>query len=121
MRFKSVFKSVPRGSQHINESNYHFEDKHLGHVVDPVFVALTGSTGNFGAYVLDLLLRNDRHVKKVCCLNRSENVRERQIKAHEDRALLTHFPRRVVEFVKIVSVLKKGVWMRALSTYLSER
>ena len=42
-----------------------------------IHVLLTGSTGNLGSYLLEELLSNG-DVKKVTCLNRSPNAKERQ-------------------------------------------
>ncbi|KAJ4422969.1 hypothetical protein N0V82_002363 [Gnomoniopsis sp. IMI 355080] len=51
-------------------------------------VLLTGSTGSLGSYLLDALLaRPTAVVKRVICLNRGGNSRERQAKAFESRRL----------------------------------
>jgi thioester reductase-like protein len=63
----------------------------------PTVVALTGSTGNFGSYLLDLLLRIPE-VKKVVCLNRSRDAQSRQFEQNEKRGLATDFAK--VEFVQ---------------------
>lgn len=63
-------------------------------------IALTGSTSNFGTYILDLLLRSP-NVAKVYCLNRSANARERQEEAQESRGLSTCFPKEQVEFFQV--------------------
>jgi thioester reductase-like protein len=61
----------------------------------PTVVALTGSTGNFGSYLLDLLIGRPE-VKKVVCLNRSRDARSRQLKQNKERGLSTDFAK--VEF-----------------------
>ncbi len=54
-----------------------------------VFV-ITGTTGALGSYMLDLATSCPR-VKKVICLNRSDDAEERQKKAGADRGLKTDF------------------------------
>lgn len=49
-------------------------------------VLLTGSTGSLGSYLLDALLtRSD--IKKVICLNRGSDAKQRQVKSLESRRL----------------------------------
>ncbi|KAK4497666.1 hypothetical protein PRZ48_010319 [Zasmidium cellare] len=55
-------------------------------------VLLTGSTGNFGSYLLDHLL-SQPWVDKVVCLNRSTNAQGRQLEAHKERGLEMVFDR----------------------------
>lgn len=51
-------------------------------------VLLTGSTGSLGSYLLDsLLARPAANVKRVICLNRGSDSRERQVKSFESRRL----------------------------------
>jgi thioester reductase-like protein len=59
-------------------------------ISSPTIVALTGSTGNFGSYLLDLLI-GKFEVKKVVCLNRSRDARSRQLKQNKERGLSTDF------------------------------
>ena len=66
----------------------------------PNVVAITGTTGNFGAYLLDHFMR-DANVEKIYCLNRSANAWERQAKAHAVRGLSTSFPDGFVEFLQV--------------------
>lgn len=65
-----------------NELNGHDIDGHSqGHVV-----AVTGTTGSMGSYLLaTLLARSD--IKKVICLNRAEDAMERQTKSLRSRGL----------------------------------
>lgn len=59
-------------------------------------VLLTGSTGALGSYLLDFMCASPR-VRRVICLNRSENGRERQTNVSAERGLSTDF--RKVEFL----------------------
>ena len=63
-------------------------------------IAITGSTSNFGTYILDELLRNP-HISKIYCLNRSADAAERQEQAHQVRGLLTSFPKERVKFLQV--------------------
>ncbi|CAI4218963.1 unnamed protein product [Parascedosporium putredinis] len=49
-------------------------------------IVLTGSTGALGSYLLDYMCRTP-NVKRIICLNRSENARERQREASKARGL----------------------------------
>ncbi|KAK4164744.1 putative dehydrogenase [Cladorrhinum sp. PSN259] len=51
-------------------------------------VLITGTTGALGSYMLDICSRSPR-VKKIVCLNRSENGQERQMKSMRERGLTT--------------------------------
>ncbi|KAK3988746.1 putative dehydrogenase [Cladorrhinum sp. PSN332] len=51
-------------------------------------VLITGTTGALGSYMLDICSRCPR-VKKIVCLNRSENGEERQMKSMRERGLTT--------------------------------
>lgn len=62
-------------------------------------VVLTGSTGSLGSYILDNIIRRCPRVKKVYCLNRSANARERQTAASEQRGLARDWAARHVEFL----------------------
>lgn len=53
-------------------------------------ILITGSTGNFGSYLLDHLIAQP-WVDHIVCLNRSANAHDRQLKAHEERGLTTNF------------------------------
>ena len=53
-------------------------------------VLLTGSTGALGSYLLDFMLSSPK-VKKVICLNRSEDARARQHHLSAERGLSTDF------------------------------
>ncbi|KAI6795683.1 acetyl-CoA synthetase-like protein [Hortaea werneckii] len=64
----------------------------------PTVVALTGSTGSLGSYILDNLLRNPR-VDKVFCLNRSSNARDKQQQNNESRGLTPDFSK--AEFLQV--------------------
>ncbi|KAJ5766758.1 uncharacterized protein N7511_004374 [Penicillium nucicola] len=73
-----------------------------GHVhtmckTDTLTVALTGSTGSLGSYLLDSL-RSDKTVSKVYCLTRDGQV-ERQQKAFKERGLDATIPDKV-EFIQ---------------------
>ena len=59
-------------------------------------VLLTGSTGALGSYLLDFI-RAEPGVRRVICLNRSENGRERQMRVSAVRGLSTDFHK--VEFL----------------------
>ncbi|CAK7211993.1 putative NRPS-like protein biosynthetic cluster [Sporothrix eucalyptigena] len=61
-------------------------------------VILTGSTGSLGSYLLDTLLSNPS-VRKVYCLNRSANARERQEAGARTRGLLQDLSSPRVEFL----------------------
>lgn len=62
-------------------------------------VALTGSTGQLGAYLLDSLLANPA-VEEVICLNRSEDAQDRQTRNHECRGLSTDIDANRLEFLR---------------------
>jgi nucleoside-diphosphate-sugar epimerase len=49
-------------------------------------VALTGSTGELGSYLLNTLLQ-DPSIKQIICLNRSADAAERQLASFEDKRL----------------------------------
>ena len=53
-------------------------------------VAVTGSTGSLGSYILDRLVR-DAGVKQVICLNRAGSGASRQAVLHDSRGLTTDF------------------------------
>ncbi|KAF6798187.1 male sterility protein [Colletotrichum sojae] len=66
---------------------------------DQQTVILTGSTGNMGSYLLDQLVRNP-HVKKVICLNRSQDGGAgKQEQAMEERGLPSPSQSGKVEFI----------------------
>lgn len=56
--------------------------------VNGLVIILTGSTGGLGSHLLTDLLKNER-IKKVYTFDRSENVRDKQTIAFEDRLLPT--------------------------------
>ncbi|KAL2280261.1 hypothetical protein FJTKL_12710 [Diaporthe vaccinii] len=61
-------------------------------------VLLTGSTGNLGSYLLDVLLkRND--VEEVICLNRNKNAAENQVKSNSEKGLRADFNNQSVKFI----------------------
>ncbi|KAJ5935211.1 NRPS-like enzyme [Penicillium verhagenii] len=51
-------------------------------------IALTGSTGELGSYILNALLQ-DPSIKQVYCLNRSTDAAERQVTSFETKGLST--------------------------------
>lgn len=59
-------------------------------------ILLTGSTGALGSYLLNFMCASPA-VKKIICLNRSENGRERQTGVSSSRGLATDFSK--VEFL----------------------
>ncbi|MBE3041196.1 SDR family oxidoreductase [Candidatus Bathyarchaeota archaeon] len=59
-------------------------------------VLLTGSTGALSSYLLDMMCASPR-VRRIICLNRSENSRERQTNVSASRGLSTDFSK--VEFL----------------------
>ena len=59
-------------------------------------VALTGSTGSLGTYLLNLMIQ-DSNVTKVYCLNRSADSESRQKKAFSERSMTPEFSK--VEFL----------------------
>ncbi|SPO06339.1 related to nonribosomal peptide synthetase MxcG (component of the myxochelin iron transport regulon) [Cephalotrichum gorgonifer] len=63
---------------------------------DAQTILLTGSTGGLGSYLLDFMCSSPT-VKKVICLNRVENGRERQTQVSSGRGLRTDFHK--VEFL----------------------
>lgn len=63
-------------------------------------VAITGITGNLGAYLFDHFLRN-ADVLKIYCLNRSRNANERHLEVQADRGLPTDILDSVVGFVQV--------------------
>jgi aryl carrier-like protein len=65
--------------------------------VNKITIALTGSTGSLGSYLLDTL-RSDKLINKVYCLTR-DGSEERQRKAFQERGLDQTVPEKV-EFVK---------------------
>jgi thioester reductase-like protein len=63
-------------------------------------VILTGSTGNFGSYILSSLLQNT-NVAKVVCLNRGENGRSRQQASFQLRGLPGNLGSGRAEFLQV--------------------
>lgn len=55
---------------------------------DGLTVALTGSTGSLGSYLLHSLIENPR-IAKIICLNRSADAQKRQTAKNKQRDLLT--------------------------------
>lgn len=62
-------------------------------------VVLTGSTGSLGSYMLDSIMRRCPRVKKVYCLNRSADARERQTESSQQRGLVLDWEAHQVEFL----------------------
>ncbi|KAL2161080.1 hypothetical protein VTH06DRAFT_8793 [Thermothelomyces fergusii] len=60
-------------------------------------VVITGTTGTLGAYLLDIASRSPR-VRRVVCLNRSDDAEARQRRASADRGLRTDFSK--AEFLR---------------------
>ncbi|WYZ39099.1 hypothetical protein EsH8_III_001013 [Colletotrichum jinshuiense] len=80
-------------------------------------VLVTGTTGALGSYLLDLMESNPA-VKKVVCLNRSEDSGKRQVKMSADRGLATSWTK--AEFLcadmsKSNLGLEPGVYERLLA------
>ncbi|KAI9641883.1 hypothetical protein NHQ30_009750 [Ciborinia camelliae] len=69
-------------------------------VTGPKVVLLTGSTGSLGSYILSSLLEEDESCK-VYCLNRGENIQERQLSSNASKGLSTDFKR--VEFLRMAT------------------
>jgi len=61
-------------------------------------ILLTGSTGNFGAYLVDTLLAQ-LNIVKIICLNHSANASERQQVAHVQRGLVNLSSEQRVQFM----------------------
>lgn len=57
-------------------------------------IVITGTTGTLGSYMLDIASRSSR-VKKVICLNRSDDAEARQKKGNDERGLHTDFSKAV--------------------------
>lgn len=55
-----------------------------------IVVAVTGTTGTFGSYLLDILIRN-KTVSKIYCLNRRENAKTVQHELQKSHALSSDF------------------------------
>ncbi|KAJ5746276.1 Male sterility NAD-binding [Penicillium odoratum] len=64
-------------------------------------VILTGSTGSLGSYLLESLLHQHQRVKKIYCLNRTEDGNAKQTAASESRGLTTDWPPQRVEFMQV--------------------
>ncbi|KAI1504530.1 hypothetical protein F5X99DRAFT_371308 [Biscogniauxia marginata] len=62
------------------------KNKHVPAGCTKQTIILTGSTGSLGSYILSSLLAR-KDVKKVYCLNRSENAREKQENLLKSRSL----------------------------------
>lgn len=60
-------------------------------------VLITGTTGALGSYMLDICCRCPR-VRKIVCLNRSENGKERQLKNMRERGLTADLAK--AEFIR---------------------
>ena len=86
---------------------------------DKLNVVLTGSTGSLGSYLLDSLLHSDR-VAHVYCLNRSQDGRNRQLKASAARSLSLDWGDRVSFLHADLSQPSLGLSSSDLSTLKSE-
>lgn len=53
-------------------------------------VLITGTTGNFGSYLLDHVI-SQPWTGRIICLNRSPNARSRQLDSHKERGLSVDF------------------------------
>lgn len=81
-------------------------------------VALTGSTGSLGSYILDRLVRSER-VERVICLNRAGSGAKRQAASHSSRGLTEDFNK--VSFIEADCAkdqlgLEKGVYQDLVSS-----
>lgn len=85
-----------------------------------ITIALTGSTGNFGSYLLHLLLANEQ-VKKVYCLNRSDDARSRQLRQNATRGLSTRFADKNVVFLRVdIGAINWGLDDESMEEFLDE-
>lgn len=62
-------------------------------------VILTGSTGSLGSYILHSIILQCPTVKKIYCLNRSADAREKQIEASRQRGLSVTWEAHKVQFL----------------------
>lgn len=67
---------------------------------DSATVILTGSTGSLGSYLLNSLM-NQPHVRKIYCLNRSEDGQAKQKAISGSRGLATNWTDHWVEFLHV--------------------
>ncbi|KAI9836987.1 MAG: hypothetical protein M1819_000636 [Sarea resinae] len=98
-------------------------DKYAANLLSPdlaippggLIVALTGSTGSLGSYLLDILVNHPK-VHKVYCLNRSADARDRQIRGNSSRGLSVDFEGKVeflhTDFSKPAFGLKQEDYIR---------
>lgn len=63
-------------------------------------VILTGSTGSLGSYILEALLRQ-ANVKRIYCLNRAENSKEKQYGVNKSRGLTADWSAKSVQFLTV--------------------
>ncbi|KAG7284581.1 hypothetical protein NEMBOFW57_010959 [Staphylotrichum longicolle] len=81
-------------------------------------IVITGTTGALGSYMLDLASTCPR-VKKIICLNRSDDAAERQKKANTDRGLNIDFSK--AEFLRAdLSRFDLGLDKQTYETMLQE-
>ncbi|KAJ5654232.1 Male sterilityNAD-binding [Penicillium lividum] len=84
-------------------------------------VILTGSTGSLGSYLLESLLHQYQRVKKIYCLNRTEDGNTKQTAASESRGLTTDWPSQRVEFMQVdMSKPKFGLAEETYHTLLEQ-
>lgn len=62
-------------------------------------IILTGSTGSLGSYILESLLRQS-NIKKIFCLNRAHDGKERQSQVSNPRGLTTDWLPHRVQFLR---------------------
>ncbi|KAK4617584.1 Non-canonical non-ribosomal peptide synthetase FUB8 [Fulvia fulva] len=81
-------------------------------------VALTGSTGSFGTYLLDRLLHDDT-VTHIICLNRKHNAEAMQLQSLRSKGLQTNFKNKVtfltVDFSKQYMSLDRDTYKNLLT------
>ncbi|KAF2146409.1 uncharacterized protein K452DRAFT_264205 [Aplosporella prunicola CBS 121167] len=74
--------------------------KHVPNTADGYTLITTGSTGSLGSYLLESLLHQDKTVKKIYCLNRSEDGKAKQTEISGPRGLTTAWSSKSVEFLQ---------------------
>lgn len=98
-----------------------FRAKYTAGLGDGHTIILTGSTGSLGSYLLESLVHQQQSVRKIYCLNRTEDSKAKQTAASESRGLTTDWPPQRVEFIQVdVSKPNFGLALEIYNTLIEQ-